>query len=94
MYYRIEDERLQYIREGKICQAGKVFAGEEDTQEKNEYKTELQQAFASVLPSSFLGSRAWMSDRVANALALCYTFGKLLLFITMTTNPKWPKIIS
>jgi hypothetical protein len=58
MYSRIEGERLQYIREGKIRQAGEVFAEEEDTQEKNDYEIELQRAFASVLPSSFLGSRA------------------------------------
>ena len=94
MYSRIEDERLQYLREGKIRQAGEVFAGEEDTQEKDEYETELQQAFAGVLPSSFLGSRAWTLDRVADALALCRSFGKPSLFITMTTNPKWPEIIS
>jgi hypothetical protein len=31
MYCRIEDERLQYLREGKIHQAAEVFIGEEDT---------------------------------------------------------------
>jgi hypothetical protein len=41
MYSRIEDERLQYIREGKMRQAGEVFTGEEDTQEKDDYKIEL-----------------------------------------------------
>jgi hypothetical protein len=94
MYSRIEDERLQYIREGKLRQAGEVFAGEEDTQEKDDYEMELQRAFASVLPSSFLGSRAWTSERVADALALLRSLGKPSLLITMTTNPKWPEIVS
>jgi Helitron helicase-like domain at N-terminus len=76
MYSRIEDERLQYIREGKLRQAGEVFAGEEDTQEKDDYEMELQRAFASVLPSSFLGSRAWTSERVADALALLRSLDK------------------
>jgi hypothetical protein len=55
---------------------------------------ELQRAFSGVLPSSFLGSRAWTSERVADALALCRSLGKPSLFITMTTNPKWPEIVS
>ena len=58
MYSRIKDEWLQYIREGKLRQAGEVFAGEEDTQEKGDYEIELQRAFAGVLPSSFLSSQA------------------------------------
>jgi hypothetical protein len=56
MYSRIEDEWLQYIREGKPRQAGEVFVGEEDTQEKDDYEMELQRAFANILPSSFLSS--------------------------------------
>jgi hypothetical protein len=71
-----------------------VFAAEEDTQEKDDYEMELQRAFAGVLPSSFLGSCAWTSKRIADALALCRIYGKLSLFITMTTNPKWPEILS
>ncbi len=55
---------------------------------------EMQRAFAGALPSSFLGSRAWTSDSVADALALCCSLGKPSLFITMTTNPKWPEIFS
>jgi Helitron helicase-like domain at N-terminus len=94
MYSRIENERLQYIREGKLRQASEVFAGEEDTQEKDNYEMELRHAFAGVLPSSFLGSRAWTSERVADALALLRSLGKPSLLITMMTNPKWPEIIS
>jgi hypothetical protein len=32
-------------------------------------------------------------ERIADALALCRIYGKLSLFITMTTNPKWPEIL-
>ena len=41
-----------------------------------------------------LGSRAWTSERVADALALLRSLGKPSLLITMTTNPKWPEIVS
>jgi hypothetical protein len=35
-----------------------------------------------------------MSDRIADALALYYSLNQLSLFIMMTTNSKWPEIIS
>jgi hypothetical protein len=47
-----------------------------------------------ILPSSFLGSRAWASEQVADALAICRDFGNPSLFITFTTNPNWPEIKS
>ena len=44
------------------------------------------------LPFSFVGSKAWVSEHVADLLTLCREFGKPSLFITMTTNPNWPEI--
>src|SRR5207248_5257788 len=46
------------------------------------------------LASSFVGSRAWASEHVADSLALCREFGKPSLFITVTKNPNWPEITS
>jgi hypothetical protein len=46
------------------------------------------------LPSSFIGSRAWASDHVADSLALCRELGKSSLLVTITTNPSWPEITS
>lgn len=48
--------------------------------------------FQNILPVSFLGSRAWAAEQVADALALCRKFGKPSIFLTMTTNPQWPEI--
>jgi hypothetical protein len=39
-----------------------------------------------------MGSRAWASDQVADALALARDLGNPTFFITMTSNPKWPEI--
>lgn len=47
-----------------------------------------------MLPASFLGSRAWAAEQVADALALCREYGKPSLFLTMTTNSQWPEIVS
>ena len=41
-----------------------------------------------------MGSRAWASEKVADALAVCRQYGKPSIFLTMTTNPKWPEIVS
>jgi hypothetical protein len=90
MYCRIEDERLQYIREARQRQATlmqRIYNNDADLQNK-----ELDATFATALPASFLGSRAWASEKVADALALCRAKGKPNLFVTMTTNPKWPEI--
>lgn len=47
-----------------------------------------------LLPASFLGSKAWASEQVADSLAICTERGKPSLFITITTNPNWPEIQS
>ncbi|KAK2005192.1 hypothetical protein LZ32DRAFT_517403, partial [Colletotrichum eremochloae] len=46
------------------------------------------------LPATFIGSRAWASDQVADDLALARDFGKPTFFIPMTTNPGWPEIVT
>jgi len=46
----------------------------------------------SVLPASFLSSRACKASQVADSLALCQSTKKLSFFITITINPNWPLI--
>ena len=45
-----------------------------------------------VLPSSFVGSPRYMMQNYQDAMALCRTYGNPDLFITFTSNPKWPEI--
>ena len=44
------------------------------------------------LPLSFIGSRRWTSEQVADALEIASKFGPPMFFITMTCNPMWPEI--
>ena len=76
MYSRVEEERLNYLHIGRWQQV-QIHSINDDT----------NIAFENTLLSSFMGSRAWASEQVADALALCWEFGKPSLFITMTTNP-------
>jgi hypothetical protein len=46
------------------------------------------------LPSSFVHSPAWASANISDCLALRKALGPVTLFITFTTNPRWPEIIS
>lgn len=45
-----------------------------------------------ILPTSFTGSKRYLSQHFRDALALCRSIGHPSLFLTMTCNTKWPEI--
>ncbi|GKB86156.1 helicase, partial [Tanacetum coccineum] len=45
-----------------------------------------------VLPRTFTGSPRYMMHNYQDAMALCRAYGNPDLFITFTSNPKWPEI--
>ncbi|XP_074327400.1 uncharacterized protein LOC141665319 [Apium graveolens] len=47
---------------------------------------------AIILPASFTGSKRYMTQYFKDSLAICQTLGHPSLFLTMTTNTKWPEI--
>lgn len=44
------------------------------------------------LPASFIGSRRWAQDQVADCLGIAAKYGGPTFFVTMTCNPNWPEI--
>jgi len=46
-----------------------------------------------ILSFSHVGSPRFMTQLFQDAMVICRYFHKLDLFLTMTANPKWPKII-
>jgi hypothetical protein len=46
------------------------------------------------LPSTFVHSPAWSAANISDCVALRKALGPITLFITFTTNPRWPEIIS
>ena len=46
------------------------------------------------LPSSFLSSKWWTSNQIADSLAIAAALGNPTFFITMTCNTNWPEIQS
>ena len=53
-----------------------------------------QQVGRKVLASSFTGGPRWYNKKLQDAIAICRKFSKPDFFITITTNPKWPEILS
>ncbi|KAL6572840.1 hypothetical protein OROHE_002316 [Orobanche hederae] len=47
-----------------------------------------------VLPSSFTGNPRYMMQNYQDTMALCRAYGNPDLFITFTSNPKWPEIVA
>jgi len=48
----------------------------------------------TILPSSHIGSPCHMFQLFQDSMAICRTYHKPDLFITMTCNPNWPEIAS
>ena len=85
MWTREIDCRLAYIRMNQaIRQEDAELMGVDD----------LESNCNVYLPSSFLGSRRWSSEQIADALAIASLFGNPTFFITVTANAKWPEINS
>ena len=83
MYSRTEDDRLNYLRMARTIQSSGF---------ENRPHQPTADLIRNKIPASFMGSRAWASDQVADALALARDLGNPTFFITMTSNPKWPEI--
>lgn len=85
MFSRTEEERLHFLKTGRRQQAVGMDEAPDPT---------VPDLFQNKIPASFMGSRAWASDQVADSLAIARQLGKSSFFLTMTTNPQWPEIQS
>ena len=48
----------------------------------------------TILPSNFTGGPRYMHQKTQDAMVYVRNYGRPHLFITFTTNPKWPEILS
>lgn len=54
----------------------------------------LQSSENIYFPSSFLGSKCWVSNQISDSLAIAAALGNPTFFITMTCNTQWLEIQS
>eukprot|EP00116_Pleurobrachia_bachei_P000686 sb/3460948/ len=88
---RIESSRLSWIRHNQTTIKAERYCGLVDASNKDE----LQDAGTRiVLPATTYATPRWYSARFQDAMACVRKYGKPHLFITFTTNPNWPEIIS
>lgn len=85
----IEEARLTYIRHNQHSNTDEEEEEFVGTIEGDEEPVENVR-----LPSSFVHSPAWSAANISDCLALRKALGPVTLFITFTTNPRWPEITS
>jgi hypothetical protein len=93
MYCKIETERLQYLRrEHKTLRADNYNSLRDSILGGDADPRNLGQRI--ILPSSYTAGPRYLHERQQDAITYVRLFGRPNLFITTTTNPKWPEILN
>lgn len=88
MFTRELECRLRYIRSNQ----SRLRSLEHDAALMAEDTVEESENI--YLPASFLGSRRWVSNQIADSLAIAAVYGPPTFFLTFTCNSDWPEIQS
>ena len=91
-YVRIEGARLAFLRNHQHQLRVETYAGLHDYVMRQAELENARPGRIVVLPSSFPGSPRNMNMHYQDAMAIVRKHGKPSLFITFTSNPKWPEI--
>ncbi|KAE8195410.1 hypothetical protein CF336_g3094 [Tilletia laevis] len=94
---RMEEARLQFITDSIAAhhQHNRVAAEAHEVAELDPHEDDNPERTPNAsLPSSFVGSRAYRAEHVADALALATRFRKPQGMVTVTTNPEWAELKS
>lgn len=90
VYAKIETERLVFIRTNQRQLRAENYIDLRDALEQDSDPENLGRMV--ILPSTFTGGPRYMAERTQDAFCYVRKYGGADLFITMTTNPKWPEI--
>lgn len=87
----IEQKRLSWLRNNQQTLRADSYSSFEDAVAEGLPLRQI--GVRTVLPSSHLGSPRYMSQSYHDCMAIVTSRGKPSLFITMTTNSRWPEIL-
>ncbi|XP_074373505.1 uncharacterized protein LOC141713834 [Apium graveolens] len=87
----IEQYRLDWIRDHQTTIRSDLYHNIRDAMQKED-RNPSNIGKAIIFPASFTGSKRYMTQYFKDSLAICRTLGHPSLFLTMTTNTKWPEI--
>ncbi|CAG4984962.1 unnamed protein product [Colias eurytheme] len=90
MYAKIETERLVFIRCNQRKLRAENYVHLRDAMQNDVNAQDVGRMV--ILPSTFTGGPRYMHERTQDAFCYVRKFGRPDLFITITTNPKWPEI--
>ncbi|XP_074293244.1 uncharacterized protein LOC141620214 [Silene latifolia] len=89
MYVKLENTRLEFIRNNQDTIRAELYKGLLDIIEAGE-SSAANVGRRVVLPANYIGGPRDMKRRYLNSMALVQRFGKPDLFVTMTCNANWP----
>ncbi|XP_071718818.1 uncharacterized protein [Rutidosis leptorrhynchoides] len=91
-YTMVENTRLHYIRNNQKAFRVAQISSLHEAQETGNYDVSAM-GTRITLPSSFTGGARYMYANYMDAMAIVRSFGPPDLFITLTSNPKWPEVL-
>ena len=91
MYAKIEQFRLNFIRNNQSSLRSELYRGLQDAIAHDDTNASSL-GRKVVLPSTFIGSPRHMAQLYQDSMSIVRRFGKPDYFITFTCNPAWPEI--
>jgi len=91
-YSKVEGQRLRWVRLNQTTLRANQYKGMVDAMQQDGVNS-TNFGRMVVLPTTFAGNPRHMNQLYQDSMALIKKFGKPDLFIPMTCNPNWPKIL-
>ena len=90
----IEQNKLNWVRTHQKELRADVYSGLRDAAigDDDNNLNLAEHGVQIVLPSSIMGDEQYMNQLFQDSMAICRTFHKPDIFLTMTANPNWPEI--
>ena len=85
-FCKIELQRLNYVKNNQKTLRAEVYKGYQDATNSDDQNIK-KIGKKIILPSTFVSGDIYLHQNYQDAISLIQRFGKLHLFITMTTNP-------
>ena len=90
----VEQNTLNWVKHHQKELRADVYSGLRDAAlgDRDNNLNLAEHGHRIILPSSFSGGERHMNQLFQDSMAICRTFRKPDIFITMTENPNWPEI--
>jgi hypothetical protein len=91
-YCKVESQRLQWVKLNQQTLRVDLYRGLADALMQDGGQDVANVGRQVILPATFIGGPRHMHQLYQDAMAIVRKHGKPDLFITITSNPKWPEV--